>query len=174
MTRKGFKVRRMDTGAVSRSIEQVLQAICIAWFNRSSFTHFFKVKLTSALTHPSETTIENGRFNRLTASRTQPRYPSLHFSSLFRFDSRCQGTRLLSSRKIIGSIDSIYPFLLFFSFRMILRFQSDGDFEQHARLKFPINLIRVKDTQFGNLPIREKNALFIGTLFIDTRINVYR
>lgn len=57
---------------------------------------------------------------------------------------------------------------------MILRFQSDGDFEQHARLKFPINLIRVKDTQFGNLPIREKNALFIGTLFIDTRINVYR
>lgn len=28
---------------------------------------------------------------------------------------------------------------------MILRFQSDGDFEQHARLKFPINLIRVKD-----------------------------
>lgn len=147
--------------SVSRDLTEVLSPISSRWSSRRPWPIPLKQR-------------SNGRFNRLTASRTQPRYPPLHFSSLFRFDSRCQGTRLLSSRKIIGSIDSIHPFLLFFSFRMILRFQSDSDFEQHARLKFPINLIRVKDTQFGNLPIREKNALFIGTLFIDTRINVYR
>lgn len=134
ITRNGFNVCSTDTGAVSRSIEQVLQATCIAWFNRSSSTHFFSVNVTSVFTHPSETAIV---LIVLTCDRfVWSRHASSLFSSLrlaspfhfaysysYRFDSTTslfvrtiENVAVSASIDILSITNSIFRIFPFFSF----------------------------------------------------------
>lgn len=54
ITRNGFRVCSMDTGALSWSVEQVVQAIWMEWFNRCRPIHFFTINFMSVFTQPSE------------------------------------------------------------------------------------------------------------------------
>lgn len=145
ITRNGFNVCSTDTGAVSRSIEQVLQATCIAWFNRSSSTHFFSVNVTSVFTHPSETAIvlivltcdrfvwsrhASSLFSSLRLASTRLASP-FHFaySYSYRFDSTTslfvrtiENVAVSASIDILSITNSIFRIFPFFSFFVLLFF----------------------------------------------------